>query len=40
MKNSDNKFLRGSEWKRWDLHVHTPGTALNNNYSGNDAAVW
>ena len=18
---------RGSEWRKWDLHVHTPGTA-------------
>ena len=24
MKNSDNKFLRGSEWRCWDLHIHTP----------------
>lgn len=23
---------RGSEWRRWDLHVHTPGTALEDNY--------
>ena len=23
---------RGSEWRRWDLHVHTPETILNNNY--------
>jgi hypothetical protein len=22
----------GSEWHRWDVHIHTPGTALNNNY--------
>ena len=22
----------GSIWQRWDLHVHTPGTALNNQY--------
>lgn len=22
-------FPRGSEWRRWDLHVHTPGTLLN-----------
>ena len=24
---------RGSEWRRWDLHVHTPETALNNQFS-------
>ena len=23
---------RGSEWRRWDLHVHTPGTTLNNQF--------
>jgi len=22
----------GSEWHRWDVHIHTPGTVLNNNY--------
>jgi hypothetical protein len=26
---------RGSEWRRWDLHVHTPYSALNNGF-GND----
>ncbi|HET6845033.1 MAG TPA: hypothetical protein VFK06_25610 [Candidatus Angelobacter sp.] len=25
-------FLKGSEWRRWDLHVHTPGTILNNQF--------
>ena len=29
---SDNKFERGSEWRKWDLHVHTPNTKLNNGY--------
>ena len=26
---------RGSEWKRWDLHIHTPGTALEDRFKGN-----
>lgn len=26
-------FPRGSEWRKWDLHVHAPGTKLNNGYS-------
>ncbi|WP_216389248.1 TrlF family AAA-like ATPase [Arcanobacterium phocae] len=26
--------MAGSEWHRWDLHIHTPGTAKNNQYSG------
>lgn len=28
-------YLRGAEWRRWDLHVHTPGTQKNDNYEGN-----
>lgn len=28
-------FQRGSEWRRWDLHVHTPETKKNDLYSGN-----
>ena len=27
---------RGSLWHRWDPHIHTPGTALNNQYAGPD----
>ena len=26
------KYPRGSEWRRWDLHVHTPFSALNNGF--------
>lgn len=25
-------YPRGSEWRRWDLHVHAPGTLLNNQF--------
>jgi len=25
-------LTRGSEWRRWDLHVHTPDTALNDQF--------
>jgi hypothetical protein len=25
-------YVTGSEWRRWDLHVHTPGTALNDQF--------
>src|SRR4051812_48127345 len=28
--------LRGSVWHRWDPHLHTPGTALNDQYKGDD----
>jgi len=30
---------RGSEWRRWDLHVHTPGTALNDKFGSWDEYV-
>ena len=29
-----NYFHPGSLWRRWDLHIHTPGTALTDNYKG------
>ena len=27
-------FEKGSEWRRWDLHVHTPNTKKNDSYKG------
>lgn len=27
-------YSGGSEWRRWDLHIHTPGTALNDQFGG------
>jgi hypothetical protein len=27
---------RGSEWRRWEPHIHAPGTILNNQFSGGD----
>lgn len=27
-------YERGSEWRRWDLHIHTPGTLKNDQYAG------
>jgi len=29
-----SEYQRGSEWRRWDLHVHTPGTIKNDKYTG------
>lgn len=26
-------FAEGSKWRRWDLHVHTPASALANQFS-------
>ena len=28
---------RGSEWRRWEPHIHAPGTVLNNLFSGPNA---
>lgn len=33
--SSSIKFPRGSEWRKWDLHIHTPESILNNHF-GND----
>lgn len=32
----DTQNKRGSTWHRWDPHIHAPGTALNNQYTGPD----
>lgn len=32
----DVQSKRGAIWHRWDPHIHTPGTALNNQYAGAD----
>jgi hypothetical protein len=29
-------FTRGSEWHRWEPHIHGPGTVLNNQFGGTD----
>jgi hypothetical protein len=28
---------RGSEWRRWEPHIHAPGTVINNQFSGPNA---
>lgn len=35
-KQTPNLTL-GSIWKRWDPHIHTPGTTLNDQFGGEDA---
>jgi hypothetical protein len=30
---------RGSKWRRWDLHVHTPKSIIQD-YGGDSAAAW
>ncbi len=31
---------RGSEWRKWDLHIHAPGTKLNDQFKVADGDVW
>ena len=30
---------RGSEWAKWDLHIHTKGTAKNDKYDDRTYAL-
>ncbi len=34
------KHQSGSLWRRWDLHLHTPGTKLNDAFGGTDDLIW
>jgi hypothetical protein len=39
---NDEKYIRGSEWRKWDLHIHSRETKLNNQFgtvSDSDFAV-
>lgn len=38
----DNKIDQiGSEWRKWDLHIHTPFTKLSDNFSADDSSdLW
>ncbi|MEZ5342757.1 MAG: hypothetical protein R2706_15325 [Acidimicrobiales bacterium] len=31
---ADRPLSQGSTWRRWDPHVHMPGTLLNDQFSG------
>lgn len=33
-----SNFSKGSEWRRWDLHLHTPETARNDKFVGSTSA--
>lgn len=34
LKIAQSRWPRGSEWRRWDLHVHTPESRLGSPFSG------
>lgn len=36
----NNQYSIGSEWRKWDLHIHTPNTKLNNQYNPDGSDVW
>lgn len=38
--SSSSQSSRGSEWRKWDLHVHTPGTKKNDQYHLTNGDVW
>ena len=40
-KEMVNKNTRGSEWQKWDLHIHTPNTGKNDQFEGkNNEEKW
>ena len=37
----NTKWPRGSEWRKWDLHLHAPGTKQNDQFKASDGGnVW
>jgi ABC-type cobalamin/Fe3+-siderophores transport system ATPase subunit len=35
----ENSFPKGSEWRKWDTHIHTPASVLHNNF-GSDWDIY
>ena len=33
------KYNRGSEWRKWDLHIHTP-KSIENKYGSDSDSIW
>lgn len=36
----DKKYKKGSEWRKWDLHVHTPASIVHHYEKKSDDDVW
>ncbi|MGH1337826.1 MAG: TrlF family AAA-like ATPase [Aureispira sp.] len=35
---NEKSYPRGSEWRRWDLHIHTPGTKKSDQFKGKNGS--
>jgi hypothetical protein len=35
----EKKYIRGSEWRKWDLHIHTPKSIIQH-YGGDTPEAW
>jgi ankyrin repeat protein len=33
-------FKRGSEWRKWDLHIHTPESIVHEYKKGDETDIW
>lgn len=40
MSNGQSVYAVGSEWRRWDLHVHTPASLVNVHYGDGGVDPW
>jgi len=40
MSTGQSVYAVGSEWRRWDLHVHTPASLVNVRYGGGGVDPW
>ena len=38
--DNQNQYSRGSEWRKWDLHVHTPFSIVNDFGDPAQDATW
>ena len=40
-ENKEKEFhIKGSEWKKWDLHIHTPYSGDYGDYNTNNDQIW
>ncbi len=35
-----NNYPRGSEWRKWDLHIHTPASSIVQEYGADNDKTW